>query len=188
MSTITELLGSRSKRDVTQEQIAKTTIAGPLAVVMSDALTEAYSVTPMLESGVAVDNNMVAESQQISAMQKNRLVNSLPKNLGGGGSSEHTTIYAVRRSDVSTADITEVYNRLTNVVVNPQDRYVDRPASVINRQMIVLIDATVPGEVTRKDVGQAEGLALAMESMVRAAGVKVATSLADAVMMAVRNK
>ena len=77
MPSFAEIIGAATDTDTITETIKKTTLTGPLAVSLSEALNEAYSVAPAIDEAQV----QATESQQISAVQKSRLVDSLPKNF-----------------------------------------------------------------------------------------------------------
>ena len=65
MPSFAEVIGAATDQDTTADTIKKTTLVGPLAVSLSEALNEAYAVTPNIDEAQV----QATESQQISAVQ-----------------------------------------------------------------------------------------------------------------------
>lgn len=177
MPSFAEIIGAATDQDTTADTIKKTTLVGPLAVSLSEALNEAYAVTPNIDEAQV----HATESQQISAVQKSRLVESLPKNFAERNirGSTHTTIYAVRRNEIRPEDVTQIFNRISNINTGG---YADSNA-MTNKPFIILLDISTTGEVKRTNMGVSEGIALAVESMCRARGVPVVSTPQEALMV-----
>lgn len=177
MPSFAEVIGAATDQDTTADTIKKTTLVGPLAVSLSEALNEAYAVTPNIDEAQV----QATESQQISAVQKSRLVESLPKNFAEKNirGSTHTTIYAVRRNEIRPEDVTQIFNRISNINTNG---YASANATT-NKPFVILLDISTTGEVKRSDLGVSEGIALAVESMCRARGVPVVSTPQEALMV-----
>ena len=177
MPSFAEVIGAATDQDTTADTIKKTTLVGPLAVSLSEALNEAYAVTPNIDEAQV----QATESQQISAVQKSRLVDSLPKNFAEKNirGSTHTTIYAVRRNEIRPEDVTQIFNRISNINTNG---YAGANATT-NKPIVILLDISTTGEVKRSDLGVSEGIALAVESMCKARGVPVVSTPQEALMV-----
>ena len=177
MPSFAEVIGAATDQDTTADTIKKTTLVGPLAVSLSEALNEAYAVTPNIDEAQV----QATESQQISAVQKSRLVDSLPKNFAEKNirGSTHTTIYAVRRNEIRPEDVTQIFNRISNINTNGYPR----ASAMNNKPFIILLDISTTGEVKRSDLGVSEGIALAVESMCKARGVPVVSTPQEALMV-----
>lgn len=178
MPSFAEIIGAATDQDTTADTIKKTTLVGPLAVSLSEALNEAYAVTPNIDEAQV----HATESQQISAVQKSRLVESLPKNFAEKNirGSTHTTIYAVRRNEIRPEDVTQIFNRISNI--STTGVYANSNAKS-NKPVIILLDISTTGEVKRTSMGVSEGIALAVESMCRARGVPVVSTPQEALMV-----
>ena len=177
MPSFAEIIGAATDQDTTADTIKKTTLVGPLAVSLSEALNEAYAVTPNIDEAQV----HATESQQISAVQKSRLVDSLPKkfaekNIRG---STHTTIYAVRRNEIRPEDVTQIFNRISNIDTHGYGGGI----AMTNKPFVILLDISTTGEVKRSDLGVSEGIALAVESMCKARGVPVVSTPQEALMV-----
>lgn len=177
MPSFAEVIGAATDHDTTADTIKKTTLVGPLAVSLSEALNEAYAVTPNIDEAQV----QATESQQISAVQKSRLVDSLPKNFAEKNirGSTHTTIYAVRRNEIRPEDVTQIFNRISNINTNG---YIGA-SEMTNKPIVILLDISTTGEVKRSDLGVSEGIALAVESMCKARGVPVVSTPQEALMV-----
>ena len=177
MPSFAEVIGAATDQDTTTDTIKKTTLVGPLAVSLSEALNEAYAVTPNIDEAQV----QATESQQISAVQKSRLVDSLPKNFAEKNirGSTHTTIYAVRRNEIRPEDVTQIFNRISNINTNGYPR----ASEMTNKPIVILLDISTTGEVKRSDLGVSEGIALAVESMCKARGVPVVSTPQEALMV-----
>lgn len=177
MPSFAELIGAATDQDTTADTIKKTTLVGPLAVSLSEALNEAYAVTPNIDEAQV----QATESQQISAVQKSRLVDSLPKNFAEKNirGSTHTTIYAVRRNEIRPEDVTQIFNRISNINTNGYTG----GSEMTNKPFVILLDISTTGEVKRSDLGVSEGIALAVESMCKARGVPVVSTPQEALMV-----
>lgn len=177
MPSFAEVIGAATDQDTTTDTIKKTTLVGPLAVSLSEALNEAYAVTPNIDEAQV----QATESQQISAVQKSRLVDSLPKNFAEKNirGSTHTTIYAVRRNEIRPEDVTQIFNRISNI--NTSGYPVASARN--NKPFVILLDISTTGEVKRSDLGVSEGIALAVESMCKARGVPVVSTPQEALMV-----
>ena len=177
MPSFAEVIGAATDQDTTADTIKKTTLVGPLAVSLSEALNEAYAVTPNIDEAQV----QATESQQISAAQKSRLVDSLPKNFAEKNvrGSTHTTIYAVRRNEIRPEDVTQIFNRISNINTNG---YAGANA-MTSKPFVILLDISTTGEVKRSDLGVSEGIALAVESMCKARGVPVVSTPQEALMV-----
>lgn len=177
MPSFAEVIGAATDQDTTADTIKKTTLVGPLAVSLSEALNEAYAVTPNIDEAQV----QATESQQISAVQKSRLVDSLPKNFAEKNirGSTHTTIYAVRRNEIRPEDVTQIFNRISNI--NTNGYYC--ASEMTNKPIVILLDISTTGEVKCSDLGVSEGIALAVESMCKARGVPVVSTPQEALMV-----
>ena len=177
MPSFAEVIGAATDQDTTADTIKKTTLVGPLAVSLSEALNEAYAVMPNIDEAQV----QATESQQISAVQKSRLVDSLPKNFAEKNirGSTHTTIYAVRRNEIRPEDVTQIFNRISNINTSGYPRASERT----NKPFVILLDISTTGEVKRSDLGVSEGIALAVESMCKARGVPVVSTPQEALMV-----
>ena len=177
MPSFAEVIGAATDQDTTADTIKKTTLVGPLAVSLSEALNEAYAVTPNIDEAQV----QATESQQISAVQKSRLVDSLPKNFAEKNirGSTHTTIYAVRRNEIRPEDVTQIFNRISNINTSGYPVASGRN----NKPFVILLDISTTGEVKRTDLGVSEGIALAVESMCKARGVPVVSTPQEALMV-----
>lgn len=177
MPSFAEVIGAATDQDTTADTIKKTTLVGPLAVSLSEALNEAYAVTPNIDEAQV----QATESQQISAVQKSRLVDSLPKNFAEKNirGSTHTTIYAVRRNEIRPEDVTQIFNRISNINTNGYTV----GSEMTNKPFVILLDISTTGEVKRSDLGVSEGIALAVESMCKARGVPVVSTPQEALMV-----
>ena len=177
MPSFAEVIGAATDQDTTADTIKKTTLVGPLAVSLSEALNEAYAVTPNIDEAQV----QATESQQISAVQKSRLVDSLPKNFAEKNirGSTHTTIYAVRRNEIRPEDVTQIFNRISNINTNGYTG----GSEMTNKPIVILLDISTTGEVKRSDLGVSEGIALAVESMCKARGVPVVSTPQEALMV-----
>lgn len=177
MPSFAEIIGAATDQDTTTDTIKKTTLVGPLAVSLSEALNEAYAVTPNIDEAQV----QATESQQISAVQKSRLVDSLPKNFAEKNirGSTHTTIYAVRRNEIRPEDVTQIFNRISNINTNGYPH----ASEMANKPIVILLDISTTGEVKRSDLGVSEGIALAVESMCKARGVPVVSTPQEALMV-----
>lgn len=177
MPSFAEVIGAATDQDTTADTIKKTTLVGPLAVSLSEALNEAYAVTPNIDEAQV----QATESQQISAVQKSRLVDSLPKNFAEKNirGSTHTTIYAVRRNEIRPEDVTQIFNRISNINTNGYTG----GSEMTNKPFVILLDISTTGEVKRSDLGVSEGIALAVESMCKARGVPVVSTPQEALMV-----
>lgn len=177
MPSFAEVIGAAIDQDTTADTIKKTTLVGPLAVSLSEALNEAYAVTPNIDEAQV----QATESQQISAVQKSRLVDSLPKNFAEKNirGSTHTTIYAVRRNEIRPEDVTQIFNRISNINTNGYTG----GSEMTNKPFVILLDISTTGEVKRSDLGVSEGIALAVESMCKARGVPVVSTPQEALMV-----
>lgn len=177
MPSFAEVIGAATDQDTTADTIKKTTLVGPLAVSLSEALNEAYAVTPNIDEAQV----QATESQQISAVQKSRLVDSLPKNFAEKNirGSTHTTIYAVRRNEIRPEDVTQIFNRISNINTNGYTG----GSELTNKPFVILLDISTTGEVKRSDLGVSEGIALAVESMCKARGVPVVSTPQEALMV-----
>lgn len=177
MPSFAEIIGAATDQDTTADTIKKTTLVGPLAVSLSEALNEAYAVTPNIDEAQV----QATESQQISAVQKSRLVDSLPKNFAEKNirGSTHTTIYAVRRNEIRPEDVTQIFNRISNINTNGYPG----ASEMTNKPIVILLDISTTGEVKRSDLGVSEGIALAVESMCKARGVPVVSTPQEALMV-----
>jgi hypothetical protein len=177
MPSFAEVIGAATDQDTTTDTIKKTTLVGPLAVSLSEALNEAYAVTPNIDEAQV----QATESQQISAVQKSRLVDSLPKNFAEKNirGSTHTTIYAVRRNEIRPEDVTQIFNRISNI--NTSGYYCT--SEMTNKPVVILLDISTTGEVKCSDLGVSEGIALAVESMCKARGVPVVSTPQEALMV-----
>ena len=177
MPSFAEVIGAATDQDTTADTIKKTTLVGPLAVSLSEALNEAYAVTPNIDEAQV----QATESQQISAVQKSRLVDSLPKNFAEKNirGSTHTTIYAVRRNEIRPEDVTQIFNRISNI--NTSGYYCT--SEMTNKPIVILLDISTTGEVKCSDLGVSEGIALAVESMCKARGVPVVSTPQEALMV-----
>ena len=177
MPSFAEVIGAATDQDTTTDTIKKTTLVGPLAVSLSEALNEAYAVTPNIDEAQV----QATESQQISAVQKSRLVDSLPKNFAEKNirGSTHTTIYAVRRNEIRPEDVTQIFNRISNI--NTTGYYC--ASEMTNKPIVILLDISTTGEVKCSDLGVSEGIALAGESMCKARGVPVVSTPQEALMV-----
>jgi hypothetical protein len=177
MPSFAEVIGAATDQDTTTDTIKKTTLVGPLAVSLSEALNEAYAVMPNIDEAQV----QATESQQISAVQKSRLVDSLPKNFAEKNirGSTHTTIYAVRRNEIRPEDVTQIFNRISNINTSGY------PVASVrnNKPFVILLDISTTGEVKRTDLGVSEGIALAVESMCKARGVPVVSTPQEALMV-----
>ena len=182
MPSFAEIIGAATDTDTTTETIKKTTLTGPLAVSLSEALNEAYSVAPAIDEAQV----QATESQQISAVQKTRLVDSLPKNFAENNirGSTHTTIYAVRRNEIRPEDVTQIFNRITNIDTGG----CQSSNSLVNKPFVILLDVSTTGEVKRSELGVSEGIALAVESMCKARGIPVVSTPYAALMVNVANR
>ena len=177
MPSFAEVIGAATDQDTTTDTIKKTTLVGPLAVSLSEALNEAYAVMPNIDEAQV----QATESQQISAVQKSRLVDSLPKNFAEKNirGSTHTTIYAVRRNEIRPEDVTQIFNRISNI--NTSGYYCT--SEMTNKPIVILLDISTTGEVKCSDLGVSEGIALAVESMCKARGVPVVSTPQEALMV-----
>ena len=177
MPSFAEVIGAATDQDTTADTIKKTTLVGPLAVSLSEALNEAYAVTPNIDEAQV----QATESQQISAVQKSRLVDSLPKNFAEKNirGSTHTTIYAVRRNEIRPEDVTQIFNRISNIDTHGYGG----ANAMTNKPFVILLDISTTGEVKRSDLGVSEGIALAVESMCKARGVPVVSTPQEALMV-----
>ena len=177
MPSFAEFIGAATDQDTTTDTIKKTTLVGPLAVSLSEALNEAYAVTPNIDEAQV----QATESQQISAVQKSRLVDSLPKNFAEKNirGSTHTTIYAVRRNEIRPEDVTQIFNRISNINTSGYPG----ASEMTSKPFVILLDISTTGEVKRSDLGVSEGIALAVESMCKARGVPVVSTPQEALMV-----
>lgn len=181
MPSFSQIIGSATDPDTTSDQIKKTTLTGPLAVSLSEALNEAYSIMPNVDTA----NTAAIESQQISSVQKTRLIQSLPKDFASRSltGATHTTIYAVRRSEVRPEDVTQIFNRLANITT--QGGFSD---GTNKKPLVILFDISTDGDVSRKDLGVTEGMALAVEAMAKKCGVPVVATPIEALMVNVTKR
>lgn len=185
MPSFAEIIGAATDQDTTADTIKKTTLVGPLAVSLSEALNEAYAVTPNIDEAQV----QATESQQISAVQKSRLVDSLPKNFAEKNirGSTHTTIYAVRRNEIRPEDVTQIFNRISNINTNGYSGINTNGytggSEMTNKPFVILLDISTTGEVKCSDLGVSEGIALAVESMCKARGVPVVSTPQEALMV-----
>ena len=182
-TSISESIRNATEETDTTNMLDTTAIVGPLAPAFSAALNEVFSKMPSTVDG-STATDLVTESQQISAVQARKLVDSIPREFGKSApvGGLNTTIYAVRRGGITPNDVTNIGDRLCNIARSP---YYNADAN--RAPMVVVLDVNTSGEVTRYTNEVNEGLALAVESMCAAFNIPVVGSL-PAALKAMRRK
>ena len=175
-SSLAESIQQTTEHDDTTALLDSTAIVGPLAPAFSDALNEVFAKMPSTtDTGSA--NDLATESQQISSLQRRKLIASIPREFGKGASSGglNTTIYAVTRNGITANDVVNIGDRMRNITrAGNADVLANRPP------LIVVMEVNLDGSTKKYTNEVTEGLALAVESYGRVFGVPVVNSLSAA--------